>query len=191
MITRLLRPRAALPALQVLAAIIALMFNHRRPVSFENPSWVAPERQLCFAVNAPASVVTSSLVMATGWASRHFPGGRATFAYLECAIDPCLFLVLVAVVWFTVILELSSWHRGRQSIFAARGRVGRRTVDLLLVLYGVGLGVFGVTLRNHMLRYWSEATGYWNAVAVLYLAWAAVLVLFYGYDLWASTERTL
>jgi hypothetical protein len=90
--------------------------------------------------------------------------------------ESSLFIALVGLLWYLVAVEVSG--RG-QSVLTSKVRF-RSLADVSAMLFGGGLLIMGLNI------YWHEfgfPTAYSAAVAIPYIMWALVVVLFYGHDL--------
>jgi hypothetical protein len=163
------RLRSLLPPAQAVLAVALMSYSFWRSNSAGRSPWTEPAWEACSALNAPATVATRLLRMAVeAW----------TFPYpvLDLVLDRLVFVALVWLQWHLVSIET----RGRgQSLLTSRIRF-RSLADLLAVIFGVGLGCIGLPgTRQHALN--SE---YAIPLSMLYLAWGAVIAVFYGHDLW-------
>lgn len=165
-----------LPLVQVLAAILLTTTTFLRHDSINNPAWRAPGRQICDAVNAPAALIKFCILQsAYKWFLFHpvFDFAAETFVYFG----------IIAMLWYLVSLEVSSGDPQRRSVITQK-MGARKLGDVLLICFGFGVGFFGEQIRNQQPGFYS--TAYWNTVSAFYFLWAAILVAFYGHDLWLS-----
>ena len=171
------RTRMVLPLAQLAIAAALTISNLLRPDTAASHSWAAPDRQFCLALNAPVALIVGWLVRgAYAWAS--FPWNyRIAFA-----LERVIFFVLVGLLWYGVSTEIDG--RGQSVITPKTGM--RSVADMLAMLLGLGLVPLGLYVRR-VLGYHSM---YGYSAAMLYFAWAATVVVFYGHDLWACS-RTL
>jgi len=167
------RLRIWLPLLQVLIAAALITSNLLRP---SHPSFTAPDRQFCDALNAP-------VVLIRGWclrfAFREFPQLYAGWAGV--IIENILYLILIGLLWYLVSIEIGGKKEERVSIIAEK--TGIRTVfDLLLIFFGIYLGIAPL-LEPYVFVTWH------GLFAIPYFIWAIVIIRFYGRDLWVYRRQ--
>jgi len=102
--------KSVLPLVQVPLAV-ALITSVFRPSPIRNPSFMAPDWQLCAGLNAPAALTRA-------WLARITDGWRwASFAFWTT-----VYLLLVWLLWCLVSIEI----RGKgQSILTPKTRMRR------------------------------------------------------------------
>jgi hypothetical protein len=172
--------RIWLPLAQVLLAAVLISSNLLRPDPLSNPSFKAPDRQFCDALNAPVVVIR-------GWflrfAEREFPHlyGQLYGGWAGVIIENIIYIVLVGLLWYLVSIEIGGQKEGKVSIIAEK--TGMRIVlDLLLIFFGISLGI--ASIIGH------AGFGTWYGVfAIPYFIWAAVIVVFYARDLWVYQRQ--
>jgi hypothetical protein len=160
---------------QTCAAVIAITANSLRIDTISSPSWTAPERQYCHALNAPVALMTvliEKLIDALGWIQ------------LSIWIDRILFVVLVPFLWYWVMIEIQSLLVSGVSVIGSRG-LRRRMADCAFMALGVLLlgAAYGVRVQFG----YSHSMLYPNSLAAFYVGWATVLIAFYGNDLLRSS----
>jgi hypothetical protein len=170
------RLRLFLPLAQVVVAAALITSHYLRRDSMSDPSWVKPDWQICGGLNAPATLFISSLQHAIyRWLPGHF-WLDFTMYYVIWTIG---YLLLIALIWYFVSIEMSCINRDWLS--ALTPRTGARALaDSLLVVFGVALGLGGLVAQSVP----SASRIYPIIVATPYLIWAIFLVVFYGHDLW-------
>ncbi len=168
------RIRLLLPLAQVLLAVVLVWSNFHQPASFGDPSWAKPDRQFCDGLNAPATLIRSFLVAVS---DRWWPGNNTVNVFLETFV----FFCLVGLVWYLASVEIGG--SGRSVLTQRTGF--RRAADLFAILFGVAIGVAG-SLHSANL---GTLAAYRRLVAIPYLAWAALIVTFYGRDLYLVLKR--
>jgi hypothetical protein len=168
-----------LPVVQLGVAITLISSNRFRHDSIENPSWVAPDRQVCDGLNAPAAVIRMLLVKLCDYLFTRQ-------AWLISVLETIVFCVLVALLWYLVAIEISSMIRdGRSALTSTSGM--RAVADVLLITFGISLAVAGGLVRH---QFGGRPDIYANLVAAPYFVWALIIVAFYGYDLWAPRTES-
>lgn len=168
-----MRPRLRiwLPLVQVLLAAVLITKNLFWPDPRFHPSFTAPERQFCDALNAPVVLIRGFWQR---FALREFPQLYDGWAGL--IIENLIYIALVGLLWYLVSIEISSQKEGKVSIVAEKTGM-RVAFDLLLIFFGIYLGC--ITILN-ILRF-----VIWHGVFVIpYFIWATVIIWFYGRDLW-------
>jgi hypothetical protein len=176
------RLRIWLPLLQVLLAAALITSNLLRPDPVSDPSFRAPDRQFCDALNAPVVLIRGCLLR---FAEREFPYryGQLYEGQAGVIIENIVFLGLVALLWYLVGLEINGRKEGKLSVIAAK--IGMRTVsDLLLIIFGACLGI--AAIFGH-----AGFGTYYGLFAVPYFIWAIVIIWFYGRDLWVYQRQKL
>jgi hypothetical protein len=169
------RLRVWLPLVQLAVAIALTTSKFLRLNRIENPSWIAPDRQICDALNAPAALVRFFLLK---FAVRAFTRPSRVDFILETIV----YFALVGVLWFFVAVEINA--RNREKLSALTAKTGIRTAaDVVLIAFGAGLTVLGQLVRH---QFGGIPDTYSNLIAVPYFIWAIVIVVFYGHDLWAT-----
>jgi|SRR5579859_951887 len=160
-----------LPFVQTAVAIVLTTSNRLRPLSVQNPSWTAPDKQFCDGLNAPAALIRVLLLrLADSWFPAYYP--------IQFVTETIVYFFLVGLLWYLMSLEL----RGNgQSVLTSKTRV-RKTVDGLIILFGIALCILGVLVRGQF----GAVSTYSNFVAIPYYIWGLAMIGFYGHDLWAS-----
>jgi hypothetical protein len=158
----LTRPKVMLPLSGVVVSLTLLIVGSKQvpTVLQDSPPFVAPATQLCSSINAPASLVLAGLV--TLAESFHFEQ-----IFLGTPRFQIAFLVVAAVLWFVVGLEVelrltkapSAKHRLLAASVAA-------SVASVLMACGVAA--------------WHQDQ---VMLSIGCAAWSAGLILFYGVDL--------
>lgn len=98
---------------------------------------------------------------------------------MERATLTGVYLVVIALLWYVVSLELEPGAQRRSSkVTPSLG--SRRVADFLIIFYGLALGIVGELVRHQF----GGVSLYSNLVSVPYFLWMIVLVGFYGRDLW-------
>lgn len=168
-----LRTRFVLPVVQIAVAVGLTTSNRLRPVSTENPTWTAPDKQFCNGLNAPATLIRVFLTGLTDkWLFGYYP--------IEFILETIIYFVLVGLLWYIVSIETAG--KGR-SVLATK--IGcRRSVDILAIIFGIVLAVVGIFVRGQF----GIVSAYSNLVAIPYYVWGIAVVVFYGHDLWASSS---
>jgi len=142
--------------------------NVLRPFSSEDPNYLKPDRQFCFALNAPAAAVQALLAHLS---DAVFGPSHVSRILLETAV----YFVLVGLLWYTVGIELSG---GGTSVLSQKsGR--RKLMDRAGICFGLVLFPVAVYVRVQFL----PDKLYANFVALPYLLWAVVIIWFYWRDL--------
>lgn len=166
-----IKTRVALPLVQIAVAITLKINSRLRPLSAENPSWTAPDRQFCDALNAPAALVRIFLLrLSDAWLPASYQA--------EFLLETIVYFVLVGLLWYIVSIEIGG--KG-QSVLTPKTRA-RRMADGLVIFFGLMLGILGLLVRGQF----GVVDTYSNLVAIPYYIWALVIVSFYGHDLWVS-----
>ena len=168
------RIRLLLPLAQVLLAVVLVWSNFHQPASFGDPPWAKPDRQFCDGLNAPATLIRVLLVAV---ADRWWQGGHAVNVFLETSV----FFCLVGLLWYLASVEIGG--NGRSVLTQRTGF--RKAADVCAILYGVIIGVAGSLHSNNL----GVLPVYSRLVAIPYLAWAALLVTFYGRDLYLVLKK--
>jgi hypothetical protein len=166
--------------LQVLLAAALITSNLLRPDPLGHPSFKAPDRQLCDALNAPVVLIRGLWLR---FAEREFPYlySQLYEGWAGVIIENIMYLGLVGLLWYLVGIEIEGRKEGRLSLIAAK--TGMRTVsDLLLMFFGVCLGI--AAIFGH-----AGFGTYYGLFAVPYFVWAIVIVRFYGRDLWVYQRQ--
>jgi hypothetical protein len=166
-----------LPIVQVVLAICLTMSNHFRAIHIGSPPWEAPDSQLCDGLNAPAAEVRFWLLQGL---LKCLP--RDLFV-VDIALCTVVYFALIALLWYLVSLEIRGRSQPRSSAFTFSLR-WRSLADVFLVCFGGLIGYSGELVRRHTPGLYGPT--YWTLVSVPYFLWAAVLVVFYGRDLWLS-----
>lgn len=166
--------RVWLPLGQVMVAIALATSNYLRPDPLSSPSWRAPDWQICGGLNAPATLI---MIFVRNGVYKIFLND----AMLASVVEGAVYLALIALLWYFVAVEISSGNHERLSTLAPK-MVTRTVGDVLLICFGLAIGVAGVLIGH-------EPTGthermYWASISVFYFVWAFVLIVFYGRDLW-------
>jgi hypothetical protein len=163
--------RFILPLLQLAVVVCLKVSNSLRPDTPESPSWYKPDIQVCHALNAPVGVCTDWMVqLAYRWLPDPFS--------MELFIHWVVYLALVWALWYVVSLESTG---GGLSLVAPKTGA-RRVADIAAIGLGIALGTYGSLI-------WSSPRAldaYWMILSIPYFMWAAVIVIFYSHDLWAS-----
>jgi len=163
--------RFALPLFQVALAISLTASNFLRPNTIANPSWTAPDRQLCWALNAPVAFAMYGLERL---ADRLYPRSYS----IELLLETIVFVVLVGLLWYGVSLEFGG--KGQSILTPKTG--ARSAADVLAVIVGVLVVILGFMVR----RQFGMITVYSDLVALPYFIWGAAITIFYGRDLRTS-----
>jgi len=172
----MLRLRTWLPLLQVLIAAALITSNLLRPDPLSSPSFRAPDRQFCDALNAPVVLVRYCWLR---FAFREFP--QLYEGWAGVIVENVVYLGLVGLLWYLVSIEIGGRREGKLSVIA--GKTGVRTVcDLTFVAFGISLGFISI--------FGNPGFGtYYGLFAVPYFIWAGVIIVFYGRDLWVHQKR--
>ena len=167
------RSRVALPFVQVIVAAVLITSNLLRPDPFWSPALTKPDRQICDALNAPATVAAKYPVdIAYQWFSPHYP--------LNLIVELIIYLSLVWLVWYVVRVEI-----GGKGLSVLTPKTGMRKVsDVLAIMFGALLGVAGLLVASQL------PGGYGRMISVPYLVWALAVVSFYAHDLWVCLRPT-
>jgi hypothetical protein len=167
------RSRVALPFVLVIVAAVLITSNLLRPDPFWSPAFTKPDRQICDALNAPATVAAKYPVdIAYRWLSPHYP--------LNLIVELIIYLSLVWLVWYVVSVEM-----GGKGLSVLTPKTGMRKVsDVLAIMFGAPLGAAGLAVASQLPGW------YGRLVSTPYLFWALAVVAFYGHDLWACFRPT-
>lgn len=143
-----LRLKPVLPLLQCVIAVGLLISDQKQLEDAKGHrlygSFGPPATRVCYAINGP--VFLGRTLMSNLWS-------RTGDSYrVDVTMGDCLFLVLVAFLWYLVAIEIEAG--GKQKGIRALPLRWRITVDSILALSGVFCGLLAVALwfgRN--LRY--------------------------------------
>ncbi|HEV2112898.1 MAG TPA: hypothetical protein VGR50_02040, partial [Terriglobales bacterium] len=110
--------RLWLPLVQCLIAAGLITSNGLRPDSIHSPSFIAPDIQLCAAINAPATVA-KAVAMFVFWGRvtqsfyNHYPDllSRAALVRINFLLDAAFYLVLIGVLWCLIGIEIENLGR--------------------------------------------------------------------------------
>ena len=164
------RLRLLLPLVQVAIAVILTVHNRLRPRYWESGASSAWDWQWCAALNAPATAVWACLLRFRGyWYQDHLLAG--------IVLENVVYFVLVGALWYAVSIEISG--KGR-SVLSANLMI-RTVADLIGMIFGGVLAWGGSEVFRYRFGY---VSAYTMSVVVPYFLWAAVIVAFYGHDLW-------
>jgi len=158
---------------QTAVAIALTTSNRLRPLSVQNPSWTAPDKQFCDGLNAPAALIRALLLrLSDSWLPAYYP--------IQFVTETFVYFFLVGLLWYLVSIEL----RGNgQSVLTSKTRA-RKAADSLTILFGIVLCILGVLVRGQF----GAVTTYSNFVAMPYYVWGLAIIGFYGHDLWVSVS---
>jgi uncharacterized membrane protein len=175
-----------LPATQVALAGLLLSLNLFRHSPLGKEPWEAPERLLCYGINAPASLLTSVLMkLGTVMMS-----ARADYL-LDLFVMYVLYLILVAALWYFVAIEISS-TRTKGSGLTPLTRI-RRLADLALIGGGVLLASVAL-MYSHIDAGFAHNTRNEMLFSFPCLLWGLGMAMFYGWDFYialsAKTAKT-
>lgn len=173
------RLRWLLPLIQVVFAVTLTMSNLSRRDSMSNPSWTAPDRQLCDGLNAPAAVLRFLL-------SKALDSVLSSHPVIQFVLEIILYFWLVALLWYVVSIEAVGWKTVKSSSVTRKVKA-RTWVDLMIVFLGIGV-VFAGELVRHQFGYVSV---YSNLISVPYFVWGLILMGFYGNDIWSSIQGSI
>ena len=174
------RLRIWLPLLQVLLAAALITSNLLRPDPLSDPSFRAPDRQFCDALNAPVVLIRG---LGLRFAEREFPHlySQLYGGWAGVIIENIMYLGLVGLLWYLVGIEIDGRKEGKLSVVAAK--TGMRTVsDLLLIFFGISLGI--AAIFGH-----AGFGTYYGLFAVTYFIWAIAIIWCYGRDLWHQRQK--
>ena len=163
-----------LPLVQLAIAIALTTSNLLRQNSKGNPSWVAPDRQICDGLNAPATVIRYCLLKIS---DRWFPD--IGYRWLDFVIETAIFFALIGFLWYLVSVEISGKNRDKLSVLTAKTGM-RALADIVLLAFGITLVLIGQLVR---VQFGGSPSPYSNFVSIPYFVWGIVLSLFYGHDL--------
>lgn len=173
--------RVLLPVVQVSIATVLVASNYHRPALVGSARSYAPDLQFCMALNAPVAGVlyfvneAAEKVVYFLW---QLSNSASLFTVrIDILLRTVVFLPLVWLLWHIVAIELSGHGL---SVLTPRTRF-RRSADLLALVWGARVAWLGSTIVR------SESV-YWILVSMPYFLWAALIVSFYGHDLWASVR---
>ncbi len=171
--TMRVKSRLAFPLLQVIVSAALMTSNLLRPDSWSSPAWKAPDRQICGALNAPATLIAKYPVeIADRLWSRYYP--------LNLVVELIVYLSLVWLVWYVVSVEM-----GGKGVSVLTPKTGMRKVsDALVIIFGALLGAAGLWVAGQFPGL------YGRLVSTPYLVWALAVLSFYGHDLWACFRST-
>lgn len=159
-----------LPLVQVVLAVALMTSNFLRPFSMERPAWKLPDRQFCYGLNAPATLLAAVPArIADRWLREYYP--------LDLVVESVIYFLLIGLLWYGVAIEIGG--NGR-SVLAPITRM-RTMSDTLAVIFGATLGVLGPLGTRQV----GGTVTYERLVAAPYLIWAAIIIGFYGRDLLA------
>jgi hypothetical protein len=169
------KTRIILPAIQVLIAAGLIASNEQRPVprgedTIPDSRAYALDVQACWALNAPAAMIARAQRVAThDWLWVHAPS-------LLPVVNKGILFSLVWMCWYAASIEMGG--RGL-SVFTPKTG-SRRLADVAAILFGASLAPYGNGVSISVLDPYQKLLG------CVYLAWALVIIGFYGHDLVAS-----
>lgn len=116
--------------------------------------------------------------------------------------DDVVLILAVGLLWYWVARNIRSW-RQRRAVLMFSWRPARFSLDAFLVMYGALFGLIGLSGGYEAIRYapfTSHGGGcfgprLWTqllpsiATAGFYLAWAVVLIFFFGRDFIHASRR--
>jgi|HubBroStandDraft_4_1064222.scaffolds.fasta_scaffold21481_5 hypothetical protein len=116
--------------------------------------------------------------------------------------DDVVLILAVGLLWYWVARNIQSW-RQRRAVLMFAWRPARFSLDVFLVMYGALFGLIGLSRGHEAIRYAPYLVragtcfgpGPWVnllpsiATAGFYLAWAVVLIFFFGRDFIHATRR--
>ncbi len=101
---------------------------------------------------------------------------------MELVIETLIYLGLVYFLWFIVAAEVTGSLRERLRLHPA----ARFGVNVLALAISVGLAIDGETIRIHEFGWASVKSTF---VSLPYDAWALLIGLYYGRDMWRLLSR--
>ena len=167
--------RFLLPLIQTAIATVLITANRLRPASFQNPRWVAPERQFCDGLNAPAALVRTVIERLVE--TRFVLDNR-----LEFVSETIVYVVLIALLWYLVGIEVAG--KGKSVLTPKTGF--KRAADGIAIFFGTAVALVGLLVVGQF----GSPTVYSNLVAIPYYIWGIAIAVFYGHDLWVSFNDT-
>lgn len=159
----------AFPLVQMMLAI-GVTGNYIHPADTRLP------RIVLYGLNAPATLIYSYLEkLAMLFCPSQYRTGPSTGCDpLDFIFEKVVYTALIGLLWLAVSLE--SAGRGQSVLTPITG--ARAAADALAVFFGVAVGALGISLSLRLGRPW-----YGRVDFVAFMAWAVVIVWFYGRDL--------
>jgi hypothetical protein len=136
------RIRLVLPLVQMAIAIALTASNRLRPQSWESPTSLAYDWQLCCGLNAPATLIWSCLMRFHGEWYWEYP-------LVGVVLETLVYFALVGLLWYIVSVEMGG--KGQSSL-TPRTRM-RGAADALAMIFGRAVATFGLLIRLHGLGY--------------------------------------
>jgi len=136
------------------------------------------ESQISYGLNAPVFFIGPVLARIRFVAVNRAPWFIANYL---------LYFVLVALLWYAVVLEASGAGGSTIMALLARRRVYRITADVLLVAFGLFLIFLGV--MNSSQAFMGQAWHKDIPLVVGFLLWGLLITWFYAHDLYFGTRH--
>lgn len=171
-----IRLRLLLPAIQIVIAVLLLIVGNNQMAAHRGQDvyFGPPANWICYALNAPATVLRSAVMYL--WEKLGRP-----FDTHVIAIDNAIFILGVGLVWFLVGAGIEVWLRKGRNVdpLVSAGPL-RLVIDLSLMLLGLAFVVLVGYGTRDLLRMQSLASAITQAA--LYAIWGLVLLIVYGRD---------
>jgi len=167
--------RVTLPLVQIVIAATLFIVGHytRTVVPGREYYYGEAATRVCHALNAP--VMLFRFVVMGLWNAADLTGSS-----VENVVDPGIFLVGVALLWYLVGTTIDLWRQKHIVILATLPAWARVSLGLFLIIVGILLGIMGIGIWN-LIRWKSVLQA--TLEASLYELWALGLIAFCAYDL--------